>query len=76
MKKITLLFSFAICMLFSVNTFSQKVFSCDSKYDADVKVFVANSKYDADLVVYKASSQYDAGDNDGVWFFCDSKYDA
>jgi hypothetical protein len=56
--------------------YAQKVYSCDSKYDADVKVYVADSKYDADLVVYKCSSQYDAGDNDGVWFFVDSKYDA
>lgn len=68
---ITLIFS---SLLFSSN--AQKVFSTDSKYDADVKVFVADSKYDADLIVYKCSSKYDADGNKGLWFFADSKYDA
>jgi hypothetical protein len=58
------------------NSFAQKVFSEDSKYDAQVKVFVVDSKYDADLCVYKVSSQYDATGNTGLWFFEDSKYDA
>jgi len=57
------------------NAVAQKVYSCDSKYDADIKVFVVDSKYDADLWVYKVDSQYDVND-DGLWFFCDSKYDA
>ncbi|OIP05533.1 MAG: hypothetical protein AUJ97_00725 [Bacteroidetes bacterium CG2_30_32_10] len=56
--------------------FSQKVFSCDSKYDAKIKVFVVDSKYDADLLVYKVSSQYDVTQNEGLWFFTESKYDA
>jgi len=55
---------------------AQKVYSCDSKYDADVKVYVADSKYDADLCVYKCTSKYDAEGNEGLWFFEDSKYDA
>jgi hypothetical protein len=74
MKKTFLLFVFAVT--YSLNTNAQTVYSCDSKYDADVKVFVASSKYDADLVVYKCSSKYDAVDNKGLWFFVDSKYDA
>jgi hypothetical protein len=76
MKKIILLFGIFVSMLVSSNTFAQLVYTCDSKYDADVKVFVADSKYDADLVVYKCDSKYDAEDNKGLWFFCDSKYDA
>ncbi len=33
-----------IVILFSQNLFAQKVYSCNSKYDADVIVFVADSK--------------------------------
>lgn len=65
--------------ILTINAFSnasaQKVYSCGSKYDADIKVFVVDSKYDADLLVYKVSSQYDVND-DGRWFFVDSQYDA
>jgi len=71
-------FSLAIIILACINTsrtFAQKVYSCDSKYDADIKVYVVDSKYDADLIVYKVDSQYDVND-DGLWFFCESKYDA
>ncbi len=63
-------------LLLASTSYGQVVYSCDSKYDADVKVFVASSKYDADLVVYKCSSKYDATDNKGLWFFASSKYDA
>lgn len=63
--------------VFTKTTFTaQVVFSANSKYDAQVKVFIASSKYDADLVVYKASSKYECGNNNGVWFFTTSKYDA
>jgi len=68
---------FLLFILFCFNrTYSQKVFSCDSKYDAKIKVFVVDSKYYAYLLVYKVSSQYDVTQNDGLWFFTDSKYDA
>ena len=60
----------------SIHADGQKIFSVDSKYDADIKVFVANSKYDADLIVFKCSSKYDAKENKGLWFFVGSKYDA
>ncbi len=56
--------------------FSQKVFSVNSRYDADFKVFVVDSRYDADLLIYKVSGQYDAEGNKGLWFFCGSQYDA
>lgn len=72
-KKIFLLGAF---LMMGVLSYGQTVYSCDSKYDADVKVYVASSKYDADLVVYKCSSKYDATDNKGLWYFTDSKYDA
>lgn len=65
-----------IIMIAPLAANAQKVYSCDSKYDADVKVYVASSKYDADLSVYKCSSQYDASGNEGLWFFVSSKYDA
>lgn len=74
MKKI--LFGIFILFFYQAQLQAQTVFSCDSKYDADVKVYVASSKYDADLVVYKCSSKYDATDNKGLWFFVTSKYDA
>ena len=67
MKKVFL--SVLIAVGLSIQADAQKVFSTDSKYDADVKVFVANSKYDADLVVFKCTSKYDAKDNKGLWFF-------
>jgi len=74
MKKVILLF--AIVFSVTMHLSAQKVYSTDSKYDADVKVFVADSKYDADLIVYKCSSKYDADGNKGLWYFVDSKYDA
>lgn len=67
---------FALFILISATSWSQKVYTVDSKYDADVKVYVCDSKYDADLCVYKVSSQYDVSGNEGLWFFEDSKYDA
>jgi hypothetical protein len=78
MKTLKTIFTIAV-FIFSMaaitNVSAQKVYSCDSKYDADIKVYVTDSKYDADLWVYKVSSQYDVND-DGLWFFVDSKYDA
>jgi len=71
-----ILFLLAIVLLSNYQGHAQKVFSCDSKYDADVKIYVVDSKYDADLCVYKVDSKYDADDNKGLWYFVDSKYDA
>jgi hypothetical protein len=76
MKKMLKIALVSLFLVFAAqSTFAQVVYSCDSKYDADVKVYVCDSKYDADLVVYKCSSKYDAT-GDGLWFFADSKYDA
>ena len=40
------------------------------------KIYSVDSQYKADLLVYKVDSQYKAGDNDGKWFFVDSQYKA
>ena len=52
-----LVFPAIILMSISTNSYSQKIFSCESKYEADFKVFVVDSKYDADLVVFKVDSK-------------------
>lgn len=66
----------SILMMATAFTFAQKVYSTDSRYDADIKVYVVDSRYDADLIVYKCDSRYDATGNKGLWFFVDSRYDA
>lgn len=78
MKKL-LLIPFLMFVTFFISlpqSMSQKIYSCDNKYDADFKVFVVDNKYDADLLVYKLENKYDAKDNKGLWFFTESKYDA
>jgi len=76
MKNLFLSIAVGIMVSFTATSVSaQKVYSCNSKYDADIKVYVCESKYDADLWVYKVDSQYDVNDN-GLWYFCESKYDA
>ena len=60
--KIIILNIFVFFILFAASAqpaYSQKVYSCNSKYDADIKVYVVDSKYDADLLVYKVDSKYD-----------------
>lgn len=76
MKKFTILLVFMLSLMYASNCMAQKIYSIDSKYDADLKVYVTDSKYDADLVVYKVKSQYDADGNKGLWYFTDSKYSA
>ena len=77
MSKIYILILLPILILvLQSDLLSQKIFSCESKYDADVKIFVVESKYDADLLVYKEESKYNAEGNKGLWYFTESKYDA
>lgn len=71
-----LLLVFCFQFIILSNSFSQKIFSCESKYDSDFSVFVTDSKYDADLLVFKVESKYDADGNKGFWHFVESKYDA
>jgi len=74
-----IVFSFGLALLFfsiSIPAKSQKVFSCNNRYDADIKVFVVENRYDADLLVFKVSNEYDADGNKGLWYFCKNRYDA
>ncbi|MCB2208609.1 MAG: hypothetical protein KQH67_09980 [Bacteroidetes bacterium] len=59
-----------------LQTNAQKIYSCDSRYDADVLIHVVDSRYDADLLVYKEESKYNATGNEGLWHFVESRYDA
>jgi len=71
-----LIFSVLLFLGLLANVSAQKIFSVDSRYDADIKVYVTDSRYDADLIVYKCDSRYDAEGNKGLWYFVDSRYDA
>ena len=74
-KLVPFVLSFLVAAI-PVNAFSQKVYSCQYKSDAEVKVFVSEYKSDADLVVYVADYKSDATGNNGIWYFCDYKSDA
>ena len=71
-----LIFTLVAFLFLSLVSNAQKIYSCDSKYDADVKIFEVESKYSADLLVYKSDSRYDAKGNEGLWYFTESRYDA
>ena len=62
MKKFTppLLLIF-ISLIFHSATIAQKIYSANSKYDADVKVFVADYKSRADLSVFKVDYENYSG---------------
>ena len=60
MSKIYILIILPILILaLQSDLLSQKIFSCESKYDADVAIFVVESKYDADLLIFFVESKYD-----------------
>jgi hypothetical protein len=40
--------------------YSQKNYSTNSRYQADVKVYVVDKEYRADLIVYKTDKEYRA----------------
>jgi len=44
----------------SNEAFAQKIYSCDSKYDAKKKIYFVDSKYDADLLIFFVDNKYDA----------------
>ncbi|GAB4310781.1 MAG: hypothetical protein Kow00127_00460 [Bacteroidales bacterium] len=75
-------FIFLICAFISLlistdnEVKGQIIYSCDSRYDADIIVFAVESKYDADLWVYKCESRYEPDGNKGLWYFTESRYDA
>ena len=64
---------FLIIPLFS---YSQKVYSVQYDYQADIKVFVTQYDYQADLLVYKVQDDYQVKDNKGLWFFTEQSYQA
>lgn len=62
--------------LFTKDAESQKIFSVDADYKADVKVFVVDADYKADLLVYKVDADYKVNGNKGLWYFVDADYKA
>ena len=53
-KAITLnLFAIFLTIIFISKVTAQKIYSCESKYDADIKVFVVDSKYSAEWMKRK-----------------------
>jgi len=68
---------FSIWALFiSISLYSQKIYSTNNSYQADLKVFVVKQDYQADLRVFNVKQSYKAMGNDGLWFFVSQKYQA
>ena len=55
--------------LFTMKSYSQKVYSVDYENQADVKVYVVQYENQADLKVFKESYSNQATQNHGRWFF-------
>jgi hypothetical protein len=47
--------------IFNNPLLSQKIYSCENKYDAEKKIFFTDNKYDADLLICVIKNKYDAG---------------
>ena len=60
--------------IFSFTGYSQKIYSSQYEYQADVKVFVVDYMYQADLKVFKVEHEYQTKGNIGLWFFIDNSY--
>ena len=67
-----------LTLLGTLQAYSQKIYSVDSKYRADVVVYVVDSQTKADLVVYKTKHRYEAKaeENEGIWYIAPSAYQA
>lgn len=50
----------AVCLMAACSAFSQKIYSTDREYQADIKVYVVDSEYRADKKVYLVDSEYQA----------------
>ena len=61
---LVLLFTF-----YSFDSFSQKIYSSQYEYQADLKVFVVDYEYQSDLKVFKVEKDYQSKGNIGLWFF-------
>tara|TARA_B110000263_G_C14933443_1_gene340307 strand:- start:15 stop:362 length:348 start_codon:yes stop_codon:yes gene_type:complete len=64
-----LLFSF-----YSFDSVSQKIYSSQYEYQADLKVFIVDHEYQSDLKVFKVEKDYQSKGNIGLWFFTDKSY--
>lgn len=75
MKRFVLLCAF---VAIAISVMAQKMYSTDSRYQADVVVYVVDAEYKADLIVYKTDKQYRAkgNENKGIWYFTDHSYNA
>lgn len=67
-----------LCIASTLSAISQKVYSTDYAYKADVKVYVVDAEYKADLVVYQTKHDYEAkaNENKGIWYFTEHEYNA
>jgi len=74
--KFRVILTLTIIVFISLNCYSQKVYTVNYDYQADIKVFVTNYEYQADLLVYKVKYDYQAKENTGLWFFTDHSYQA
>ena len=77
MSKIHYNIVFILSFLFSFYSFdsiSQKIYSTQYEYQADLKVFVVDHEYQADLKVFKVEKEYQSKGNIGLWFFSDRSY--
>ena len=72
MKRTALLFF----ILFSLKTYSQKIYSVEYMSQADFKVYVVDYVSQADLKVFKVDYKSQAIKNDGLWYFVNYKSDA
>ncbi len=67
---------YIIFIFFSFSGYSQKIYSSQYEYQADVKVFVVDEMYQADLKVFKVKHEYQTKGNIGLWFFTDNSYES
>ena len=67
---------FIVAFLLSSSLSSQRVFSTNKSYQADIKVFIVSQDYQADLKVFKVNQPYQAKGNEGLWFFAKQEYKA
>jgi len=63
-----------LALLISYSIKSQKIYSSNKSYQADLKVFVVQHEYQADLKVFKVNQSYQAEGNSGLWHFVTQEY--
>jgi len=63
-----------LAFLISYSIKSQKIYSSNKSYQADLRVFVVKHEYQADLKVFKVNQPYQAEGNSGLWHFVGQEY--